>query len=120
MKKIIETTIRRFVADHDFQLNMNSETAILSLTEMIDDAIRSVIYKDVKSKATLTFDLSDPDSLQRFRECASASDMSHFIFQLICNEWRKYKHLKESPHYEEIWENIFELAKEYNVIQFSE
>lgn len=48
MKKIIETTIRRFIADFDFQPNMASETAIHSLTEMIDDAVRDYVEYDDK------------------------------------------------------------------------
>jgi uncharacterized membrane protein len=43
MKKVIETTIRRYVADYDFQVNLASEQAIQELTERLAEAVQYVI-----------------------------------------------------------------------------
>ena len=69
-------------------------------------------------KAILEFDTSDPDQRVELEQCMGASDMAAFIFELLNNHHRKYKYMEDSPSWEQVMEDIHNLAREQNVEKF--
>jgi len=69
-------------------------------------------------KAILEFDTSDPDQRVELEQCMGASDMATFIFELLNNHHRKYKYMEDSPNWEQVMEDIHNLAREQNVEKF--
>ena len=69
-------------------------------------------------KVTLQFDTSDPDQHAELKECMGSSNMAAFIFELLNNFHRQYKHVEKEPHWQDVIEDIHKLAGEYNVEQF--
>jgi hypothetical protein len=43
-----------------------------------------------------------------------ADDMAYFIWELVHNGWRKFKH-SEDYDYEPAWDRIHELLQEHNI-----
>jgi len=53
------------------------------------------------------------DEPQEIKRLAKADDMAAFIWELVHNGWRKFKHTDYD--YETAWERINELLEEYNI-----
>ena len=64
-------------------------------------------------KAKLIFNLEDSEEKERFIRAVKADDMYFFIWELIHNGWRKFKHTDYD--YEPAWKRIHELLKEHNI-----
>ena len=58
----------------------------------------------------VTFETEDMLEAKRL---AKAEDMAGFIFQLVNNSWRQFKH--DGIDYEPIYKKIYELLAEYNI-----
>ena len=57
-----------------------------------------------------TFKTKDQREALRY---IKADDMADFIWQLVHNGWRKFKHTDYD--YQEAWDRIHELLKEHNI-----
>jgi len=57
-----------------------------------------------------TFESDDPKEIQRL---SKANDMASFIWELIHNGWRDFKHT--DYEYEKAWGKIGELLEEHNI-----
>jgi hypothetical protein len=60
--------------------------------------------------ATFTVTTNDPSEAKRL---AKADDMAAFIWQLVHNGWRDFKHTDYD--YEKAWGKIHELLDEYSI-----
>ena len=60
-------------------------------------------------KATIT--TNDSTELKRL---AKSNDMAGFIWELVNNGWREFKHT--DYEYEKAWDKIHELLKEYKIV----
>ena len=58
----------------------------------------------------VTFKTNDPQEVKRL---AKANEMALFIWELVHNGWRDFKH--SDYDYEPAWEKIHELLQEYNI-----
>lgn len=58
----------------------------------------------------VTFRTNDPNEVKRL---AKADDMAVFIWELVHNGWRDFKHTDYD--YERAWDKIHELLEEYNI-----
>lgn len=58
----------------------------------------------------LTITTDDPQEIKRL---AKADDMAMFIWELVHNGWRVFKHTDYD--YEKAWERIHELLNEHNI-----
>lgn len=59
----------------------------------------------------VTFTSEDPQEIKRL---AKADDMAMFIWELVHNGWRDFKHTDYD--YEKAWDKIDELLKEHNIV----
>jgi len=57
-----------------------------------------------------TFRSGDPTEIKRL---AKANDMAMFIWELVHNGWRDFKHTDYD--YEKAWQKIRDLLSEYNI-----
>ena len=57
-----------------------------------------------------TFRSEDPTEIKRL---AKANDMAMFIWELVHNGWRDFKHTDYD--YEKAWQKIRDLLSEYNI-----
>ena len=64
-------------------------------------------------KAKLIFDLDNADDQKAHKRCIKSSDMACFIFELVNNGWREFKHT-DYP-YEKAWSKIHELLDEHGI-----
>ena len=60
--------------------------------------------------ATATFKSNDPQEIKRL---AKADDMAMFIWELVHNGWRDFKHTDYD--YQPAWEKIHELLGQFNI-----
>ena len=58
----------------------------------------------------VTFKTNDPQEIKRL---SKADDMAIFIWELVHNGWRDFKHTDYD--YEKAWEKIHELLSEHNI-----
>lgn len=58
----------------------------------------------------VTFKTNDPQEIKRL---SKADDMAMFIWELVHNGWRDFKHTDYD--YEKAWEKIHELLSEHNI-----
>ena len=63
-------------------------------------------YKPLKA----TFETEDP---QEIRRLVKANDMAIFIWELVHNGWREFKHT--DFEYEKAWNKIHKLLEEYQI-----
>jgi hypothetical protein len=56
------------------------------------------------------FESEDENEIKRI---AKSNDMAHFIWQLVHNGWREFKHTDYD--YEKAWDKINLLLEEYNI-----
>lgn len=56
------------------------------------------------------FKSDDPMEIKRI---AKSTDMAMFIWELVHNGWREFKH--EDYDYQKSWDKIHELLKEYDI-----
>ena len=66
-------------------------------------------------KATIEFNLDEPDDVHRHRECVNASKMAYFIWELKHNFWRKWKHDDVDFNLDTYKEALYELMEEHNI-----
>ena len=66
-------------------------------------------------KATLTFDLDDPQDVESHLQCVKAAKMAGFIWELKHNFWRKWKHNEEDFTLDNYKEALAELMDEHNI-----
>ena len=58
----------------------------------------------------VTIKSNDPQEIKRLAKC---DDMANFIWELVHNGWREFKHT--DYEYEKAWEKIHDLLNEYNI-----
>jgi hypothetical protein len=58
----------------------------------------------------VTFQSEDEQEIKRL---AKADDMAMFIFELVHNGWREFKHT--DYNYQPAWDKINELLEQYNI-----
>lgn len=58
----------------------------------------------------VVFESEDENEIKRL---AKANDMAHFIWQLVHNGWRDFKHTDYD--YQKSWDKINSLLEEYNI-----
>lgn len=58
----------------------------------------------------VTFKTNDPQEIKRL---AKSNDMALFIWELVHNGWRDFKHT--DYEYEKAWEKIHELLGRFNI-----
>jgi len=58
----------------------------------------------------VTFETEDPMEVKML---AKANDMALFIWELVHNGWREFKHT--DYEYEKAWDKIHDLLKEHNI-----
>lgn len=58
----------------------------------------------------VTFETEDKQEIQRL---AKSEDMALFIWELVHNGWREFKHTDYD--YQRSWDKIHELLEEYNI-----
>jgi len=58
----------------------------------------------------VTFETEDP---MEVKVLAKANDMALFIWELVHNGWREFKHT--DYEYEKAWDKIHDLLKEHNI-----
>jgi len=66
-------------------------------------------------KATLTFDLDNPDDVKAHLKCIQAENMAHFIWELRHNFWRKWKHNEDNFTLDNYKEALGELMEECGI-----
>ena len=66
-------------------------------------------------KATLTFDLDDPQDVESHLQCVKAAKMAGFIWELKHNFWRKWKHDDVDFNLDTYKEALHELMEEHNI-----
>ena len=66
-------------------------------------------------KATLTFDLDDPQDVESHLQCVKAAKMAGFIWELKHNFWRKWKHNEEDFTLDNYKEALAELLDDHNI-----
>ena len=66
-------------------------------------------------KATLTFDLDDPQDVESHLQCVKAAKMAGFIWELKHNFWRKWKHNDEDFNLDTYKEALHELMEEHTI-----
>lgn len=59
----------------------------------------------------VTFRTDEPLEIKRL---AKSTDMASFIFELVHNGWREFKHTDYD--YEKVWSKIHSLLEEHNII----
>ena len=60
--------------------------------------------------AKITFETEDHQEVLRL---IKSDEMANFIWELVHNSWRKFKHT--DIEYEPIWEEIHRLLEEHNI-----
>lgn len=65
----------------------------------------------MKNKIQITFTV---ENSKDFKRLAKADDMASFIFELVNNGWREFKHT--SYDYQPSWDKINSLLQEHNII----
>jgi len=68
------------------------------------------VLKVNKEMAKVTFETEDPQEIKRL---AKADDMAFFIWELVHNGWREFKHT--DYEYERAWDKIRHLLEEHNI-----
>ncbi len=66
-------------------------------------------------KATLTFDLDDPQDVESHLQCVNANKMAGFIWELKHNFWRKWKHDDSDFNLDTYKEALADLMDEWNI-----
>ena len=67
------------------------------------------------SKATIEFDLNEPEDRTEHLRCVKALDMACFIWELKHNFWRKWKHDDSDFNLDTYKEALHELMEEHNI-----
>ena len=66
-------------------------------------------------KATLEFDLDDPDDRMNHLRCIKSSEMALCFWELVHNFWRKWKHDEKSLDLNSMQDEINNLLNKYNI-----
>ncbi len=75
---------------------------------LVDDVIKAT--KEVSELTEFTIKSSNEKEIKRM---IKSSDMAHFIWELVHNGWREFKHTDYD--YEKAWTKIFELMSDYKI-----
>ena len=67
------------------------------------------------AKATLEFDLDNPDDLGKFNRATRADDMANCLFEIVSNTWRKFKHGPSEIDYEDYKQAVWEEVQSHNI-----
>mgnify|MGYP001085231653 CR=1 FL=1 len=62
------------------------------------------------AKATLEFDLDNPDDLVSFNRAVKADAMASCLWEIVNNTWRKFKYVEGDIDYEDykqaVWDEV--------------
>lgn len=64
-------------------------------------------------KAKLIYNINDSDESKSFLRAVKADDMAAFIWELLHNGWRDFKHTEYD--YQPAWDKIISLLNDYNI-----
>lgn len=62
----------------------------------------------------IKYDLSDPEDEMALQRAMNSFDMALFIWEVLHNGKRRFKH-SENVDVDEIWEYLWELAREHKI-----
>ena len=62
----------------------------------------------------IKYDLSDPDDVKALQRAMYSLDMANFIFEVLHNGKRRFKHCEEID-LDEIWQYLWEVASEHKI-----
>jgi hypothetical protein len=66
-------------------------------------------------KATLEFDLNNPDDVAAHLRCISANSMENALFEISNNLTRRWKHSEKEPTLDEVMDAIYDILNQNNL-----